>query len=406
MRIAALLLTTLLAACAAQAAGSSAWINLDALVRAHPLYGTLAQYDRQIATLRASLNVPEFSRKQQAMANASRAVDMQLNDTAARARAIAALPSPDVRTLQANAVTNAPSESRVRSDVQRTYSAQAAQLHAGARTDMDRYRAALLAEQSTALADYIRGVHARVQQAYDSRAQQFYEKESTLGLDLAKRDQNQRLAIRTKLQTLRLSSDRRNALQGQMDAIQSREDAAVGRQRRRDQTALAALLSQLQARADADIARTTADLQRRTAANLAARLRVLNAQQAHAGQLQFGPAAQPVANGTDMRGRLDALLRAQPAQPQAFSSARDDLAKQFSGIHAADNEATRNALAQIATLQRDRAQLYQDIVSQVMRDARVVAQSRGLQAVSSDKNAPAGSTDITAAVRSDFLALR
>jgi hypothetical protein len=112
-----------------------------------------------------------------------------------------------------------------------------------------------------------------------------------------------------------------------------------------------------------------------------------------------------MAKRTDMRGRLDALLRTQPADPHAFLNARDDLAKQFSGIRAADNEATRNVLAEIATLQRARAQLYQDIVSQVMRDARNVARARGLQALYSDKTEPPGSTDITPQVRSDFLAL-
>jgi hypothetical protein len=406
MRIAALWFIIVLAGCAAQAAGTGAWVNVDALVRVHPLYGTLAQYDRQIAALRSSLNVPEFSRKQQAIAHAARAVDAELNETAGSARAIAAQPSPDVRALEQRSVGNAPTESRVRSDVQRTYSAQAAQLQQGARAGMAHYRAALEAEQSAALANYERGVRARVQQAYNARAQELYEKESTLALDLAKRDSGKRLAIRTKLQTLQLGGDARRALQAQMDAIQAHEDAVVAQQQRRDRSVLAAYLAQLQARAAADIARTSADLQRRTAANLAARQRVLIAQQAHAQQLQFGPAAQPAATGTDMRGRLDALLRAQPADPQAFLAARSDLAKQFAGIRGADNTATRNVRAEIAALQRDRAQLYHDMVSQILNDARAVAGARGLQGVYTGATAPPGATDITAAVRSDFLALR
>jgi hypothetical protein len=405
MRTLALLLIATLAGCAAQAAGQNASVDVNALVRAHPLYGTLAQYDRQIAALQATLHVPEFARKSEAFDNAASATRSTLNASASRTRAIAAMPTPGVGALKATTNVNAPSESRVRSDIQRAYSNQASQVRASARQDMDRYRSQLLAQQTTAFDNYVRAINARVQQAYNSRRQELYEKESALQLDLTRADAAKVLSIRTKLRTLALSADRRHALLAQLDAISNRQDAIVARQRKRDEATLASFAAPLQARAQADIAHMRAELQQRTAANLAARERVLAAQTAQRGALDLGANAQAGSAHTDMNAQLDALQRAKPGDAAAFENARDDLAKQFAAVHGADDAATRSTLAQIQTLRTQRAQLYTDIVTQIMNDARAVARARGLGRVYVRNAAPAGSTDITRIVRSDFVAM-
>lgn len=392
MRIAALLLTIALAGCAAQAAATDPSIDMNALVKAHPLYGTLAQYDRQIVALRATLHAPEFANKQRAFAHAQRGTDTQLEADAARSRQIAAMPTPDVRALSAQQTVSAPSESAVRSDMQNAYSAQASQLRSSAQADMAHYRTSLLAQQDTAFADYVRSIHARVQQAYVSREQQLYEKESTLALDLARADMSERLSIRAKLQTLTLQGGRRHALLAQLDAVQNREDAIVAKQRTRDQAMLAAFLPPLQARAAADIARMRAELQSRTAANLSERQRVLNAQTAKQMQLTFGATAAAASPQTDMRTRLDTLLHAQAADPNAFLAARGDFDAQYAGVRSADNDATRSTWAQIAQLETARAQLYSDIVSQIRRDAERVRREHP-------------GANLTQAVRSDLTAL-
>lgn len=392
MRTFALIFTLALAACAAQAATTTPNLDVNALVRAHPLYGTLLEYDRQIATLRATLHVPEFAQKQAAFAHAQQAVSAQLEASAARTREIAAMPTPDVRALSAQQNVSAPSESSVRSDVTRTYDAQAAQLRASAQQDMARYRTSLISQQNAAFAAYVRGVNARVQQAYHSREQELYEKESTLALDLARADVNKRLTIRARLQTLALAGDRRRALQAQLDAIQNREDAIVARQRARDRAALAAFLPPLQARANTDIAHMRADLQTRTAANLAERQRVLDAQTARRMRLSFGATAQSSASAADMRTSLDSLLAMQPAHPQAFLNARTDLERQFAGVRSADEDASHSTWAQIAQLETARAQLYSEIVSQIRRDAARVQREHP-------------NANLTQTVRSDLTAM-
>jgi hypothetical protein len=392
MRTIALLLVAFLAGCAAQAAPSGPQLDIGALVRAHPLYGTLAQYDRQIAALRATLHVSEFSRKDAAFAHAQRAASADLDAAAARARNIAAMPSPDAATLNAAQNMQAPSEGAVRSDVQRTYSVQASQLRESAQRDLARYRDALLTQQNAAFQSYVRGVGARVRQAYNSRAQELYEKESTLALDLAKDDASKRMPLRTKLQTLHLDPAARARIHAQLAAIQAHEDNIVAQQRRRDQAMLAAFLPPLQQRANADIARMRTVLQQRTAANLAARKRVYDAQTSGTARLSFGATPTTAAPRVNMRAQLDSLLQSRPADPARFRQAGSDLTDYFSTLHATDTAATRRTLQQIAALQADRTQLYNEIVAQIMRDAQRV-----------HRQDP--SANVSQAVRADLAAL-
>lgn len=398
MRIVALALVALLAGCSAQAAvvghAPSDGLDVQALVKAHPLYPTLAQYDRQIAALRDSLHVPEFAHKSQAFGNAQRNIQRTLDDAASRTKAIAALPSPDVRALEAGANVNAPSESRVRSDMQQTYSTQASQVRSTAQSDMNRYRAALLSQQNTALANYERALRMRVQQAYNSRRQELYEKESTLALDLAKADTSKRVGIETKLRTLALDGGLRRSLQAQLGAIQAHENAIVAQQRRRDEAILAAFFPPLQARADADIARMRTDLQNRTSANLAERQRVLAAQMSGSMHLNLGPTAAAAPHASDMQTQIDSLTSAQPADPAAFTAARDNLTRHFDAVRNDDDNATRSTWRQIGILRTERDQLYADIVAQITREAQRLARERGLQGAA-----------LTAAVRDELQAV-
>jgi hypothetical protein len=209
---------------------------------------------------------------------------------------------------------------------------------------------------------------------------------------LAKADANKRIPLRAKLQTLRLDSAQRARIHAQLAAIEAHEDAVVAQQQRRDRAALTAFLPPLQQRADADIARMRADLQKRTAANLAARQRVYDAQMASGSRLSFGSAPPAAASPIDMRSQLDSLLRSRPADPAAFTQAGSDLANHFAALHATDTSATRRTLQEIAILQADRKQLHNDIVSQIKRDAeRVQREHPG--------------TNVTQAVRADLLAL-
>ena len=393
MRKAVFALAALLAGCAAQAAGTPAHLNLSALVRVHPLYPALAQYDRQIAQLRATLPAPAFAHVDEAFVHAERGVRAQLDAAGTRTRAIAAMPEPSLAPLPQAAAANAPSEGAVGADIRRAYNAQReAARSASAAAEAD-YRRTLLAQQQDALAGYERGVRARVRDAYEARAQELREQEAQLSLDLAKADAAKRLQLRSKLQTLVLGDAARARIEAQLRALQAREDARLSAKRKRDAALLAAALPPLQARASADVARMRAQLEARTAANLARRSRVLAAQNAARAPLQLPSPAPPPRGNETMQSQLRALRQSRAADPAAYVRARSVLERDLRGVQAQNDAAELDARREIAVLQTARAQLYREIVTQIDADARRLAREHP-------------GSDVTPLVRADLLALR
>lgn len=402
-----LIATLLLAGCAANAQPLPASVDVAALERAHPLYGTLAQYDRQIAALRATLDTPQF-RSAGRDIDGSRAA-LQRESSAAQASAnhvadgnagtYAARRNAAIETLLSQPSGRAPSGADVRAHLQQAYDAQSAQMRSGARSDMQAYAAALASQERSAESNFVASTQAHVQRAYDSRAQDLREKELTLLLDLAHAHAAQRLALRTKLQTLYLRPDRRGALQKQLQAIQSSEDAQVAALRRQDAATLAAYREQLRGQAGRDISAMTAQLQARTSQNLAARQRVLDAQDQSPANLPLSApssgARAPSAG--DLRGSLAQLKNAgvqsnvQRTQA-AYSRASSGLSARFAAIGRENDASVQAAQAQIAQLEKDRAELKHRIDAQIERLAR-------------EESARCNCANVTAAVRKDLQSL-
>lgn len=395
MRKVGLLLVALLAGCAAQAATGPARapVNVRALVPLHPLYGTLSQYDRQIAQLRAVLHPADFAGRNAAFAHAEQGVRQSLRGAESAARSIAAMPAPGLSTITAAGSIHAPTENAVRADVQRTYQAQAARARAATASALSHYRDSLLAQERTDIANYERGVHERVRQAYGARAAELREEESRLALDLAKADASKRLQLRAKLQMLVLDRSARNRLQSQLQALQSREDAALAARRKHDAAVLAAFLPPLQTRANADIANMRSQIAARTAANLAQRTQVLDAQSAAQMPLVLPSPVPPASAEATLQQSLQALRQARPADAAAYARASEVLQRDMHAVHVSDISSTADAQAEISVLRSARAQLYRAIVQQITLDAQRLAQAHP-------------GMDVTPLVRADLLALR
>lgn len=393
MRKAAFTLALFLAGCAAQAAGTSARLDLPALVRAHPLYPALAQYDRQIAQLRVTLHPPAFAHVEQAFSHAERGVRVQLDAAQTHARSIAAMPEPSPVPIARADTSGAPSEATVRADIRRTYDSQRADSrNASAAADAE-YRRTLLAQQESALAAYERGTQTRVHDAYQAREQEMREQEAELSLNLAKADAARRLELRSKLQTLVLDAAARERIRMQLRSIQAREDAILSAKRKRDASLLAAVLPPLRAQAAADVARMRAQLERRTAANLTRRAHVLQAQNAAHTALQLPSPAPSAGAEPTMQDQLQALRQSRPADPAAYARAGTVLERDLRGVQGQHDAAQRDAQSEIAALQDARARLYREIVRQIDADARRLAREHP-------------GADVTALVRADLQALR
>ena len=375
-----LLCVLFLAGCAANAQTVQQPIDMHAL-RSNPLYPTLAQYDRQIAALRATLHSSDFARTGPDMDAAAASLQREVDVAASQIQSVVARSAGSFAQRQDNAVSailaaanaSAPSNESVRRSLEQAYRAQYARLRSGAAASMAAYRDALNAQQNDAYRAYVRSVQNRVQQAYYGRAAEMRERESALALDLARRNAGERLMLRARLQTLYLRPEVRHEMQARLAALQSKEDRAVGSQRGIDQGILNAYRAQLLAQANADIAKMAMQLQQRTAANLAARRDVYVAQTAGAQGLQFPAARKNPPPGPDLRSQIAALrvsrrdeFRANAdAALAAYQTARSDISARFVALREQDSASVKLVYDQIAQLERDRKALYAQLVAAV-----------------------------------------
>ena len=401
MRNIAAILVLLLAGCAASAQTRPASVNVDVLLPKHPLYGTLAQYDRQIAALRGTLHTG-FANADAQIDHSIAAMRHDLDNTASATSS--ASPFPHVM-LSLSKHDQAPTSPNIASHIRQAYQTQHAQLQSTAQHDMAQYRATLLAQQQHAYQTFVQSVDRRTQQAYDARAQELREKESTLLLDLARKDAPQRLQLRAKLQTLTMDAASRSRMQQRLQALQSHEDAAVAALRRKDAGILHAYAARLRSKADSDIAKMGADLQSRTNANIAARERVLAAQTSAGGSLAVPSAPAQPASATDMQAQYNGLMNAKPADTATFANAREDLTRRFTDLRNAHDDNTQHTQSQIAWLEHDRDAVRKRMIAQIMGEAGRLAKARGYSGVFPASQAPPNSADLTPAVLADLKSL-
>lgn len=405
MKQLAVIIVILLAGCAANAQTPAGSIDVNALLPRHPLYSTLAQYDRQIAVLQGTLHT-EFANEGAVIANSSSAIgrDLDREQTAALRDRVDSGRFP--RDVAIRMPAASPSERDIQNGLAQTYALQRAQLHAAASNDLAAYRSALATAQQHAFTSFVAAVSARSRQAYAARAQELREQESELLLDEARRDAPTRLQIRAKLQTLALDASSRARLLARLNAIQAREDGQVNAMRKVHAHALAAYAAELRARQDSDIAQLSAQIQSRGRITAAARERVSREQIADAGPLALPAlAARHTGSAADMRAQYAALLHAQPGNPQAIAAVREDLRNRLRSLQQAHAADTQSIESQIWWLRHDRDAVRKRMVAQIFSEAERVARDRGLSRVSDRHAAPAGSVDLTAAVSAQLRAL-
>lgn len=359
------------------AAGREAFVNVAALVPAHPLYAQVVQYDRQIAALQASeASLPSL---------ASQSQPLDVVAAAARMRAISGRPTDASLT-----------QSSLGPDMQRTYANQMRSFDANARGSMADFQNAIAREEAAQLAAYSRSLKNRVQLAYDARAQALRESESTYGLTLAEHDATRVLLLRLRLGSLALSGPQRRTLQRELAAVSRRQEHAVAIRREADQRVLSAYEARIEAQSASQFARQAARIQSAAATVLATRQRVLALQVSGRRPPPLPSGAWTAPNAADARGS--------GASAAALQSAAIGINARFRLLAASDRTDRRRAASELARLQHDRAALRHAIGDAILRDAQRVARIRGLGSVTA-RMSP-GAIDLSSAVRSDLIGLR
>ena len=361
--------------------GATGYADLTRLVAGHPLHAVLAGYDREIAAMRTTLRAIGLTDPAARTQHATAA--LQKSAAGARARALR------LDTLNGFADLN----------TERNALATIARLRGTGDLESSSYGVELDRETSASLTAFEASTAQRTTRALEARRQQLRENELALAYALARRDAGQHLQLRLKLAHLHLDRTDRAVLEGQRASLDRREADSIAALRRADASTLQAYERELQSEAASANAKMTAQLRGTATANLAIHGDVVRAESSAAGALPNFP-AQLALFRTSYRSSAQAADIA-----GSIFTASNDISKRFAGLAQADRQSRLATFAQIRTLQVQRDALYRSIVAQIGRAANRIAAERHLSRVSLASPRPAGSVNLTGAVRATLAAV-
>jgi hypothetical protein len=286
---------------------------------------------------------------------------------------------------------------------------------ARAEQNFDAYRKTVADQSNAAAASLQRSFAERAARTYRAKAEELSKAEADFALQEETDDAAERLSLRTKLSNLALDDDSRADVKKQLDALDQKEADGVGAMKNRDAATLADLQKSLHARTQADLNAEVAALRKRTIAKIDER--EIDTRRHLVAELGIPLAADgravPGGIGPGLRSKLQALhaqyqkkFNADASQTIAqFQKTRADLTKRFQQIAGIDADAQSGADKEMNALQRQRGELYSEMVAQIGREVKVVARKRGIDVVVSDVVAPAGGVDLTADAEKDIESL-
>jgi hypothetical protein len=404
--------------------GRVGYVRMDDLVKVHPLYAQLAHLDEDMQALQLKSVGTEVAHNGADIALAEKQLQHELDAAADRTKkALGDKQQEYMKREQAaiNAAIGAtagagPGGGGVAGGIAQTAVAQQREAAVLAQKNFDAFRRQV-ADQSNAAALSIQHALAeRASQTYRARAEDLSKQEADFALQQETDDAAERLSLRTKLSNLALDDDTRADVKKQLDALDQKESDAIGAMKNRDSAALAALQKELHDRTQAELDVEIAALRKRTEAKIGAR--ALDTRRELVAQLGIpradgGGVAVPNGIGPDMKAKLQALhaqyqqqFNADAAQTIAqFQKTRADLTRRFQQIAGIDAGAQSGANKQLGLLQKQRGDLYSEMVAQIGREVKAVAMKRGISVVVSDVVAPAGGVDLTADAQKDIESL-
>ncbi len=394
---------------------------MEALVKVHPLYPQLAHLDEDVAALQLRSVGPQIARSGADISREEVRLQRELDVAAERTkRALGGKQQEYAKREQAaiaaalGAAGAANGGGSIAAGVDAQARLQGQNVAATAQANVETYRRQLVDQERTAAATLDRALGDRAAREYRARADEFARKESDYALSLASADAAERLSLRTKLSNLALDDATRADVTKGLAALDRKEADAVGAMRNRDQSTLVAFNQQLHARVRSELAQQIGGLQQRTVAKINVRERQARSQIiGQVGIPTTGSIAVPRGAEPDMRQKLQALharfqhdFDRDASQTVAqFQRTRADLTKRFHALAGADAADRSGADGQIDALQKQRGDLYGEMVAQINREVKVIAQKRGIEVVVSDVVAPAGGVDLTSEAQKDIESL-
>jgi len=408
-------------------ASSYGYVRMGELVSKHPLYGQLSKYDADIAALQLkSVGGSSVAASGADLQKEEAALQRDLQEAATRTRDLLKAKQTEYQDRENAAIKAAlaaagaplpPGAGAVAGQIQATSNQQAVAVTKEAQSSLETFRKETIA-QDTAQVNALRAsLSERADRTYRAKAEELHEKESSFSLQQANADAPARLPLKTKLSNLPLDDASRKDITDQLDALDRKEADTLAAMRNRDQATLAALQLQLRQQTDTEFTKEVAAVHERTTAKL--KDRTAQARDQLVKQLGGTVTAQgtvQVSNpalSADMKAKLLALHKQYQDEFQkdadqtvkAFYKTKEDLGRRFAELHGVDAGAQGDVQREIGGLQKQRDELYDQMVAQIGREVRVVAQRHAVSVVFSEIVAPVGGVDLTDDTAKDLESL-
>jgi hypothetical protein len=399
----------------AAASGKVGYVRMDEVIKHHPLYGQLAQYEANIATFDLRASVPHALGTGANVASEEAQLEAELRAAATRTNTLLAQKQRQYQARESQAIAAAlrsagvggPSIAGIQAQIRGAAGAQTSAVAAAAERDYATYQKSLTAHDRDQIVAAQKALSDRASRTYAAKQDELQAKESALSLSLVKADAGQRLELRTKLESLALSDAERQDTQKQLSALDRTEADAIAAMKNRDTQTLTQLAQQLRSQVQGDMQARVAAIRALAMAKLGARRDDV--------RKAFGGPTSPVFPGTgtgavttpNVSPQLREKLRALHADYEKqftsdaratiadFNRTREDLQRRFNALRGIDASAAGGAQAEVEALRKKRAQLYEQMIAQIGREVRLIAQERGIGVVVTDPIASPGGIDLT-----------
>jgi hypothetical protein len=393
--------------------GKVGYVDIDALVKVHPLYPQLAQTERSIDALNLRSLGPGVGSTGSSLDAQDAELQKELTDASNRTRQILNQKQTEYQREENAAITaalaaggHAAKSSSVGGNVSATTGKQVGSVNAEMNRDVATYRRTLSSQEQQQERDYSRAVSDRLNRQLQAKTNELQNKEANLELQLQTKDAPQRLELRTRLSNLAMDQTSRDQVKAQIDALDKSESDQVAAMRNRDQQTLAQLRAQLRTQAQSDVNSGIAKIRSQNGAKAGPQ-----------GGGNTGAVPGGVVASTNLPPDLKAKIAALHKEYQeryttdanatiaAFTKTRDDLQKRYNELHAVDSGANSSLSKELAALQAQHDQLYSEIVDQIDREVRIVAQTKGVTTVVSDVIGNGSGVDLTEAAKKEIESL-
>jgi hypothetical protein len=405
--------------------GEVGYVRMGVLLQAHPLYAELARLDEDVRVLELHTagDLPgqshaEIIDEEQAMRRElDRAVEHTRKELAEIRSAYVRQENAAIAEIFAQSGSSGSGTDAIEQRMAATSREQVRNIDQQARENFRKYRAQVVAQSNAALANIRQSFLDRADRAYHAQVDVYMQREATLTLDQAQRDGPERLLLRTRLADLALDTHEKASAKARLDQLGKQEANELGALHTSDQAMLASYRAQLQANVHTELAGEAQDIQVRTHGSLEKRARQVQTE--IIGQLGVMPMPAPlpsVAAGAlpaDARAKLDTLHKHYQAAYERdadqtvreFSTTRDLLSNRFKKLAGIDASAQESARKEIEALRAQRKDLYTQMIAQINREVRSIANRRGIGVVVVKGIVPVGGHDLTTEVLGDIESL-